>query len=234
MVTLSTRLVRELAASLLLLVLGGAAVAVAAPGDIGHRDGSYSGASGSPSGSKPESKVWFNDGIWWASEWWNSPAGFYIHKLNTSTETFVSTGTLIDNRGGSRQDTLWDGTHLYVGSQNFSESGSLTGGVTRIYRFSYNTNTDTYTLDNGFPATMRGTVRSETFVIAKDSTGTLWATWTQPSGSNKLVYTSHTQGGNDASWTTPAFLPVGNQGVGVTTNTDDISTIISFSVSGQG
>ena len=138
MVTLSTRLVRALAASLLLLVLGGAAVAIAAPGDIGHRDGSYSGASGSPSGSKPESKVWFNDGIWWASEWSNSPAGFYIHRLDTSTETFVShRRSLIDSRVGRVARTrCGTGPTSTSRSQNFSEGGSLTGGVARIYRFS--------------------------------------------------------------------------------------------------
>ena len=141
MVTLSTRLVRALAASLLLLVLGGAAIAVAAPGDIGHRDGSYSGASGSPSGSKPESKVWFNDGIWWASEWSNSPAGFYIHKLNTATETLVSTGVALDTDRAARQDTLWDGTKLYVASQNFSDSGALTGGTAFLCRYSYDAGT---------------------------------------------------------------------------------------------
>ncbi len=81
---------------------------------------------------------------------------------------------------------------------------------------------------------MRSNIRSETLVIAKDSSGMLWATWTQHPGSNRLVYTNHTQGGNDASWSTPAILPVGNQGVGVTTAADDVSTIIAYSVSGQG
>ena len=159
MVTLSTRLVRALAASLLLLVLGGAAVAVAAPGDIGHREGRIRRRPGRHRDRSPRARSGSTTDQWWASEWSNSPAGFYIDRLDTSTETFVRTGTLIEAEAQRTGHPL--GRDAPVRRfQNFSESGSLTGGVTRIYRFSYNTNTDTYTLDNGFPATMRGTVRS--------------------------------------------------------------------------
>src|SRR5574337_453067 len=37
---------------------------------IGYQDQSFVGSSGgSPSGSKPESKLWYNAGSWWASMW---------------------------------------------------------------------------------------------------------------------------------------------------------------------
>ena len=80
---------------------------------------------------------------------------------------------------------------------------------------------------------MRANIRSETLVIAKDSTGMLWATWTQNISGGRLVYTNHTVGNNDASWSTPAILPVGSQGIGVTTDGDDISTIVAFTVSDE-
>ncbi len=37
---------------------------VQAAGNVGYQGPSYAGASGSPSGSKPESKLWWNDGFW--------------------------------------------------------------------------------------------------------------------------------------------------------------------------
>ncbi len=228
-----TRLGRAFLAAMLLLVVGGAAVVAAA--DIGHKDFVASGSA--ITGSKPESKVWFNDGVWWASMWSTSPAGFYIYKLDTNSETWSRTSTALDPRSGTRADTIWDGTKLYVASQKWSADGgattSGTAGETRLYQFSYNNGNQTYTLDSGFPASMRTNIQSETLVIAKDSTGMLWATWTQKSGSSNLVYTNHTVNNNDASWSSPQILPVGTQSVGVTTDLDDISTIIAFTVGGQ-
>ena len=101
------RFSRAFGASLLLLVLGGAGVAAAA--DIGHQDFAATGEA--ITGSKPESKLWYNDGTWWASMWSAAPTpGFYIYRLDTSTETWIRTNTALDNRAGSRADTLWDGT----------------------------------------------------------------------------------------------------------------------------
>ena len=225
------RLAGAFVASLLLLA---AATAVAYAADLGHKDGPYVNGTGGISGSKPESKLWYTgDGRWWGSIWDDTLKHFYIFQLNTSTNTFVNTGVEIDDRNGSRADTLWDqaaGT-LYVASQHQSDAGATGSGssfAARLYRYTYNSSTHVYSLDTGFPATIRSGLQSETLVIAKDSTGMLWATWTQPSGGNRLVYTNHSTVGNDASWSTPAILPVGTQGVGVTTDKDDISSIIAF------
>ena len=72
------RLTRAFGASLLLLLLGGAGVVAAA--DVGHQDFAATGEA--ITGSKPESKLWYNDGIWWASMWSTSPAGYFIYRLN--------------------------------------------------------------------------------------------------------------------------------------------------------
>ncbi len=53
----------------------------ATPGDIGYRGPSFSGAGTAPSGSKPESKLWRNDGFWWASMWDTASQDFHIFTL---------------------------------------------------------------------------------------------------------------------------------------------------------
>ena len=121
-----------------------------------------------------------------------------------------------------------------MASQQWSEDGGHEGSGTnheaRLYRFSYNTGADTYSLDGGFPVLMRTGIQSESLVIAKDSTGMLWATWTLDDGGNK-VYTNHTLGGNDTTWSDPDELPVAGSVADV--NNDDISSIIAFTVSGE-
>jgi PKD repeat protein len=198
------------------------AASTAAPGDIGHLGPSAVGAGSAPSGSKPESKLWFNDGLWWGSLWNIASSTFHIYRLDLAGLTWVDTGVQVDNRSSTRADALWDGTKLYIASHRFS-STNTTGYPARLYRYSYNAAGKTYTLDAGFPATIND-YRTETLVIDKDTTGMLWATWTQ----NSQVYVSHTNG-SDTSWVTPYLMP----GPGTTVNADDISSVISFRPTGQ-
>ena len=201
------------------LLLAVPAAASADPGDIGFEG--PAGPGGAPSGSKPESKLWFNDGRWWASMYDLATADFYIWVLDQSTDTWSRTNTRLDDRNSTRADVLWDGSKLYVASHNFSETDGT--GTARLYRFSYDTSTDTYSLDAGFPATINS-VRSETLVIAKDSTGQLWATW-EAGGS---IWINRTTGA-DSAWGTPFTMP-GAAAV----NIDDISSIIAFGGSKVG
>jgi hypothetical protein len=99
-----------------------ATAAQAATGDIGFEGPSTVGAQNSPTGEKPESKLWWNDDFWWASMWSQSAAAYHIFRLNTANQSWVDTGTVLDNRGGSRADTLWDAStsKLYVTSHIFS------------------------------------------------------------------------------------------------------------------
>src|SRR6185312_1889105 len=67
-------------AALILSTLGPIARPVlAAVGDVGYEDGSYNGST--PTGREPQSKLWFNDGIWWASMI-TSNGNNDIHRLN--------------------------------------------------------------------------------------------------------------------------------------------------------
>jgi hypothetical protein len=208
-------------AALALAALGIAAPTAAAAADIGARDYVYSPATGSPSGTKPESKLWFNRG-WWAILFSPKVGDYHIFKL-TSGETWSDTGVAADTRNTSRADTLWDPatSKLYVASHVMTTKASTTtpANAARLYRYSYDATSDRYSLDAGFPVTINA-ARVETLVIDKDSTGTLWATWTQGS----RVYVAHTTGGNDAAWGAPYIVP----GNGTTLTSDDISSLIHF------
>lgn len=188
-------------------------------GDIGWEGSSYSGASGSPSGSKPESKLWWNDGSWWAAMWDVATGDFYVHELDLATHTWVRTATRLDTRADSRADALWDGTHLYVASHAFAEGSSSTPTATaELRRFSYDASSDSYTLDPGFPVSIN-TAKSETLVIEKDSQGRLWATWTEDQ--QVMVAVSNVGG---SAWGAPFALPE----AGTRVSTDDISSILAF------
>ena len=192
----------------------------AGPSDIGWEGPSYEGASGSPSGSKPESKVWFNDGIWWADLWDTATADFYIHRLDVASQRWIRTSTRLDTRSNSRSDTLWDGAHLYVASHAFAEGSSTTptGQPAELRRFSYQPSTKTYALDPGFPVQIND-ARTETLVIEKDSLGRIWATWVQ----NRQIMVAVSDVGG-TSFAAPFALPVAASAV----SSDDISSVLAF------
>ena len=120
---------------------------------------------------------------------------WHIFRLDRSTQKWVDTGTRVDDRPQTLSDALWDGQKLYVASQwatvssDSSVRTSVSGRPARLYRYSYNASSKTYTLDPGFPSNINN-YSSESLTIDKDSTGRLWATWTQVSGSSTAGYTS--------------------------------------------
>jgi PKD repeat protein len=197
-------------------------ISVSSPSpDTGYEGGSTSGAGNAATGEKPESKLWWNDGSWWASMFNAASQTYHISRLDRSSQTWVDTGTLIDNRPKSRSDALWDGSHLYVASHVFASSSSTAaaGNPARLYRFSYSPATRTYSLDAGFPVQISN-YSTEALTIDKDSAGVLWATWTQGS----QVYVNNTTGG-DAAWGTP-FVMSTSGATGL--NADDISAVAAF------
>jgi PKD repeat protein len=192
--------------------------ASADPGDIGHLDGSFSGAGGNPTGTKrPESAVWWNDGSWWANMWSTASKDFHIFKLDRTAQVWSDTGIRLDTRAYTSADTLWDGTHLYVASHRMADTPA-SGSPSYLYRFSYDSTIDRYSLDTGFPVQINNW-KTETLVIAKDSTGMLWATWMQ----GNRIYVNRTVG-DDRTWGTPFVLPAN----GVDVTADDISSLVAF------
>ena len=192
------------------------ALVSAAPVEVGYRDVSFA-ASGvsAPTGEKPQSKLWHNDGQWWGALFSLSSDAFNIYRLNWSTQTWSDTGVVIDTRNAVRLDALWDGAHLAVlvhGKEGSSEPALL-------HRFSYNASTDTYTRDAGFPVQLVAN-GLEAGVIDRDTTGTLWFTYTR----SNSVFVTHTAG-SDLSWITPYVIPVSGAN---TLNVDDISSVVAY------
>jgi hypothetical protein len=49
-----------------------------------------------PSGEKPQSKLWYNDGRWWGDLFNNSDGKYHIYWLNITTQVWVDTNTILD------------------------------------------------------------------------------------------------------------------------------------------
>jgi len=195
--------------------------ASAASGDVGFQDFSMSGAS-APTGQKPQSKLWYNDGLWWGVLYNTSTSHFEIYKFNWAAQTWSTTGVTVDSRRRSSADALWTGTKLYVVS-NMTPGAS---GVQNIYlvRFSYNSVNKTYSLDSGFPVSLWSRA-TETVVIDRDTTGMLWVTFTDTNTTGgRNAYVTHSTV-NDATWVTPFIIPATGAN---NLSADDISTLVSF------
>ncbi len=168
--------------------------------------------------SKPESKLWFHDGSWFGSLWSAPALAFHIHRLDPGTHEWLDTGVAIDSRPDSHSDALWDGSKLYIATHEFSVGVGSPGEPLLILRFSYQAGRKSFVLDEGFPVQF-GDASTETLVIDKDSTGTVWAAWKQEA----RVFISHTQG-SDTSWSMPMILPGNTSDF----TPDDICSLIHF------
>jgi hypothetical protein len=189
----------------------------------GYADYKYNDAASTPTGEKPQSKLWYNGGRWWADM--VAPDGLhYIYYLDIATQTWMKTTTTLDTRTKTKSDCLWDGAHLYVASGGGSVStGSNLDAM--LFRYSYNAASKTYALDTGFPIIIR-TGGAETLVLDKDSTGKLWITYTQ---SNKVWINRSTTADN--AWNpAAAFNPPNASGetASASVDQDDISTLVAY------
>jgi len=201
-----------------------AAGTIANPNGYQGRPFKYTPTVQTPTGEKPQSKLWYNDGRWWGDLFNTSDGKYHIYWLNLTTQTWIDSGTILDTRPQTKADCLWTGTRLYVasgGGSDLSGSGTPAPLEANLYRYSYNAATKTYSLDTGFPVTIRNG-GAETIVIDKDSTGTLWVTYTQ---GNK-VYVNHSLA-SDTDWNVNV-APFQVAGTNTNVTPDDISTLVAF------
>ncbi|HEY3020396.1 MAG TPA: hypothetical protein VGJ32_09390 [Solirubrobacteraceae bacterium] len=201
-------------------------VALAAPAraaDVGTAGPSFDPTT-APTGQKPQSKLWFNDGVWWGVLYNTTAGGFQIYR-DVDGE-WTTTGTSVDSRDNVSVDALWDGTHLNAVSAR--EGATAAAGV-QYRRFSYDKATQSYTRDVG-PVTLT-TYGVEAAVLDRDGAGRLWATWTHDAKPDPAdltavdtkVEVAHAAIGDDASWSAPFVLPRSTTVTG-----DDISAIVRY------
>jgi hypothetical protein len=198
--------------------------------------------SAKPTDGRPETKIWWNDGSWWGNLYNPTTLEYQIYKLNWNTQTWTTTGTTTDVREDSRADALWDETSskLYIASHVKLENPSQVANPAnwaRLYRYSYNTTTDIYTLDAGFednalaPAYINQD-KTRTLVLDKDSTNRLWAAYVSkktnlppaPPNPYKVYVNFTTTAGNDASWDIPYELPFPE----ATVDQDALASVVAF------
>ena len=141
---------------------------------------------------------------------------FHIFRLNQATQSWTDTDTLIDTRNGSKADVLWNGSKLYVVSAGLSSA--VTTDDARFLRYSYSAATETYTPDTFATSIVPGGM--EAIVLAQDTFGALWITYTR----DNAVYVSHTTT-SDFVWTTPYAIPVENA---ANLTPDDISSVVAY------
>ncbi|NOT32127.1 MAG: metallophosphoesterase, partial [Planctomycetes bacterium] len=189
--------------------------------NIGFQGASHAGARAWPSGYAPEKKLWFQGGNWFGVLWHEGSLSYRIFRLDTSAQTWVDTGTSVSASASRSFDALADGTKLYLASHVHSvPSAPGAGAGGQVLRYSHNAATRTYTLDAGFPVTVND-ARSESLVLAKDTSGTLWATWT----ADGSVFETHSLNAEDTTWSVPALLPFpGASGL----DPEDVSTLVAF------
>ena len=192
----------------------------------GFIDFSY-GSARAPTAEKPQSKVWFHDGLWWGVLY-NHVSNFYeIYKLDWETQDWSSTGVPVDSRLHSSHDALSVNGLLFIASAAIPPSADPPIPEPEfpdiyVYYYTYNSANKTFT------ATGTATVYTkwvETVVIDHDSLNRLWITFTDfnPGNPTKSVYISHTQG-NYFNWLTPTVLEIP---VAKNLNADDISTLVA-------
>jgi len=198
------------------------AQAQSTPVTAGYRDFYFgTSVSSEPTYGKPQSKLWWHDGLWWGILWNSSTNRFEIYRFDIASQSWTSTNTAVDTRSGSKADALWDGQRLYVASHSYTTSPAptTTTSSARLYRYSYNSATKIYSLDVPPGGINVNSSKSETLTLDKDSTGKLWVTWVE----NQKVMINRSLG-NDLTWGAPFVLPVqGND-----TDPDDISTLVAF------
>ena len=116
MPAVTTPAARALAAAALALVIALALAFASSARAAGTRDFSYAGVNQptAPSGEKPQSKLWFNDGSWWGALWSTTAKALRHPALRAAPSGWTDTRSVIDSRDKSLADMLWDGTHLYA------------------------------------------------------------------------------------------------------------------------
>jgi hypothetical protein len=212
--------------ALLLPVLAAHPVDAQTAVTAGYRDFSFgSSVTSPPTGEKPESKLWWNDGTWWGVLFSAGANAYHIYRFDAGSQTWIDTGTAVDTRKNSKSDALWDQptgrlyvvSHVFTTSAKASTSSSQWG---RLFRYTYDSGLRQYVPDSGFPVSVtKG--NEEALTLAKDSVQRLWITYVE-AGKVKINWSR----AHDLDWGSPVDLPAPSTAISVTS--DDISAVVAF------
>jgi hypothetical protein len=202
-----------------------------AGGDVGYTDFAFGPAqtttpsSGfqdtAPTATKPQSKLWYNDGFWWGALLNGVTHVYDIYQFNWQTQSWTDTGVPIDTRATSHADCLWDAAAGYLYVATAVMPGDPGNADIHVRRYTYSAVTKTYTLDTDSIAATGGV---EAVVLDKDSTGVIWVTYTfDTNATTRAVYVTHSASGG--GFITPYVIPVAGA---ANLTSDDISAIIAF------
>lgn len=198
--------------SLVVAVPMGSGVAQAAPAvPTTYAGSTVPNAVSQPTRDKPQSKIWFAGGAWWAVMASSTDGQVRIHRLDPDHK-WRSTGVLVDSRINSTADALWTGDELLVASR-------LNDGIgVRVSSFAFDAQAGTWSLSVGPTTLNTGSVESVT--IAEDTVGRVWVTYL----GSKRIYVQGTTSTSVDSWGSPTEVSA-TTGL---TNSRDISAIVSF------
>jgi hypothetical protein len=63
------------------------------PVTAGYKDFAYgSSVATAPTGEKPESKLWWNDGSWWGDLYSSTAHAYHIYRLHPTSQSWTDTG----------------------------------------------------------------------------------------------------------------------------------------------
>ena len=185
---------------------------------VGHVGPSYAGTT-APTGPTPQSKLWYADDTWWGVLWDTSSRGFHIFRNDGQTNAWDDTGILVDGRPHTHVDVLWDGTHLYVASAGTDSADAA--HEPRLMKYRRVPTAQGWALEPGFPVSLGGG-GTEAVVIAEDSTGVVWATYTQGS----RVWVTHGAVPGNTRFVPRYQLPAAGGAASV--DPDDVSAVVAY------
>jgi hypothetical protein len=195
---------RWIYALVLACACGAATLAHASP-DLADK---FTMGSGGGTDHKPQSKLWFHDGAWWAIVFDGSNQRIWKFENGQFTkQTYAD--ALVDARASARADVLWDGTNLHV--LMWHEV------LPRYVKYSYDAVTQQYRKLPGFPLDLAIT-DTECMVLDRDSTGRLWASFEK----DHLIQVIWTTTPDHLAWDLTGTV------LGTEVSSDDITSTVAF------
>ena len=185
--------------------------------DVGLPGDSYTGAS-EPTGYKPQSKLWYHSGLWWGVLFNATSKKYEIYKYTPGLWRWATTGVVVEDRPTAKVDALLDGNSLYIAA---AVPAALPNGTKSSYVHQFHYDGTKFVRDSGAKGKVElENTAVEEIVLAKDSTGALWANWSN-AGS---VWVTHSTNADHTSWVTAYPLVSGL----VSGNTGDSASIVAF------